>query len=313
VGFVRQSYQCARDYRKGITIRFVSRFEDLGPGDAWPYHYSQGDLSFEFRVIDYNEWRLWISRISDPSLGMQRVADYVLEPSIRGGLAAAKCSASQERYQELKQDILDGMWCLATQGGYRFRFVPDFRVELAASPDAVPKHRQRPASTDHLKSASFFEDMSALREHRNNSFVFEDRGAHDADRNITIKHIAKFESADDTRTYVYSQDDVTFEFRASQYREFRRMLVQQVEKLLWPLVGTFVIESSIRKGMIEAKCPPLTPEAYQELKRNIRDGIWEAEALGEIKDVPDFRFEFVEGEADVPKSQSHPPDHLREA
>ena len=44
----------AHDRQNGITISAVHRFEDLDPGDAFPYRYVQGDLDFEFRAISYN-------------------------------------------------------------------------------------------------------------------------------------------------------------------------------------------------------------------------------------------------------------------
>ena len=62
--------------------------------------------------------------------------------------------------------------------------------------------------------------------------------------------------------------------------------------------------------MMRAKCRSLTVEEYHVLTQNIKDGMWVAETRdgSSLRDIPDFRLEFVDAARDVPRWP--PPPHL---
>lgn len=309
MGFVWNAFNLARDYQKGITIQRVHRFDDLGPGDAFPYSYSQGDLTFELGVAQYSgEWRRYIS-YNDTQLQAMFTAVYIIENPIRHTFLRASLSNSSEEYQELRQNIRDGVLALVTRGGDHFRYTPQFRAEFVDVEKDIPKPPPRPLDPN-IAPTLIPSERPALGNNKNITFVYEDFGAHDAEKGITIKRIHKFEeiSIDEPMPYLYSQDDLAFEFRASTYREWRVQPDQNGAKLVRPHKATYVIEESIRLGLARAKCRGLNTEEHQRLKQNIQDGMWVAETRDgrALVDVPDFRLEFVNSVKDAPRWPPRP-------
>jgi hypothetical protein len=300
MGFVWKGFSLARDSLRGITIKPVNRprpFEDLGPGEFWnPYSYSRGDLAFEFLALEYPEWRKFAS-YGNAELQLMHTATYILERPIQNGVKAYPRPLSSGEFQELKRAIRDGMLALVTRGGEYFRRVPDFRIEFIDAARKIPKVPSRPENPASVVAGSLNEGQLALGDNNNIEFVYEDYGAHDADKGITITRISKFEeiTPDAPMPYRYSQGRLVFEFRASTYREW------DGEKRARPHTATYVIDESIRQGATKANCGPLSAKEYQELRQNIKDGMWVAETMdGRVLD-PHFRLEFVESANDAPR------------
>jgi hypothetical protein len=102
------------------------------------------------------------------------------------------------------------------------------------------------------------------------------------------------------------QGDRAFEFRAARYREWRSAPDGASKgKLTLPHTATYVIEESIKQGTLKAN---LSAAEYRELKQNIKDGMWVAETMGggALRDIPDFRLEFVNRTEDAPKCPPRP-------
>ena len=79
---------------------------------------------------------------------------------------------------------------------------------------------------------------------------------------------------------------------------------------LWnPHTARYVIEESIKQGLMEANCPSLHAEEYQELKQYIKDGMWVVETINgyTLRYISDFRLEFVNCVKDVLNSLACPP------
>ena len=223
MGFVWKWFGFAHDFRNGITIERVNRFDDLGPGDAFPYSYLQGDLMFEFRATEYSDWRMFTS-VVNTELQTMHTATYIVENSIKFGLARTKRqSIPLGEYQDLKKTIRDGMLALTTRGGYLFRFIPDFRLEFGDTEEDIPKRPPRPSDPGTVIAASLSEKPLTLGDKKDIEFVYQDYGAHDTEKEITITRIHKFEdiSFDDPMPYIYSCGDLVFEFRATTYCEWR--------------------------------------------------------------------------------------------
>jgi hypothetical protein len=99
-----------------------------------------------------------------------------------------------------------------------------------------------------------------------------------------------------------------FEFRAATYREWRILPNMGAGKLLRPHTATYVIEESIKQGMMRAKRRPLIAEEYHAVRQNIKDGMWVAETRDgrSLRDIPDFRLEFVDAAGDAPRWPPRP-------
>jgi hypothetical protein len=312
MGFVYKSLGRAHDFWRGITIEPVRRFEDLGPDDGLPYCYSQGDLAFEFDAVTYSDWRLFTSLVST-ELRLMSTASYIIEDSIKSGLQRAGCrSVLVPKYQDLKGAIAEGMLALSTRGGYHFRFIPDFQVKFVDTWTDVPRRPPRPLDPNTVTAASLSEKLLSLGDKKNIAFVYEQYEAHDAERNITITRLNRFEDSriDDPGPYRYSDRDLVFEFRASIYREWRTQLNENAAKMLRPHTATYVIEDSIKEAVTKEKRRSLAAEGYLALRQNIKDGMWVAETTGgrSLRDIPDFRLEFVDTAMDVPRWPPRPPD-----
>jgi hypothetical protein len=283
----------ATNRQKGIVISPVNRWEDLGPGDPFPYRYVHGERDFEFRAMDYLEWRMW-SSYNSTDLKTVPTATYIVGHF--GG------------DQELKRNIKDGMLALVTGGGFRFRSVPNFVVEFLDNAREMPRLPPRPTNVDDVPGATISHEPLMLGGKKDIEFIYEDYGAQDTARGITITSIRKFEDIgfDDPVPYIFTQGDFIFEFRASQYREWRLASDGPLKgKLMRPHTATYVIEESIKKGINKTS---VQPAEYAELKERIRDGMWVAETREEraLREVPNFRLEFVKYVKDVPKYPSRP-------
>jgi hypothetical protein len=203
---------------------------------------------------------------------------------------------------EFRRTLKDGLLASVTRGGVCLRTVPNFLVEYVGSARDVPKRPPHPSNLDAVAAASISEQRLALGDKKDNQFVYEDSSAHDADKGITITSIRKFEeiSFDDPMPYIYSQGDQIFEFRAAKYREWRLAPDGPFKgKLVRPHTATYVIEESIKQGMMKANS---AAAEYHELKQNIKDGMWVVETRGgsALRDIPDFRLEFVNRTKDAP-------------
>jgi hypothetical protein len=310
MGFVPKRFDLAHDPQKEITIKWIYRFEDTGPDYPLSYSYSQGDLVFEFRASEYREWRMMTS-YNGSRIDPAHTATYIIEKSIGYGLERAKCPrlASGE-YQDLKRNIKKGMWALETRGGGHLRFVPDFRLEFVGDMKDVPKMPPRPSDLDVANSVVAASDRPRMSEPGDSSgFVYEENGAHNSDKDITIIRVHKFEDIgpDDPTPYICSQGDLVFEFRASRYREWRMEPSKDGPKLMSPHMATFVIEDSIKQGLVRANCRSLAPDEYQELKQNIKDGMWATEVSAySLRSVPEFRIEFVDRAEEAPTRPPRP-------
>jgi len=250
--------------------------------------------------MDYSDWRMFTS-YNGTELQAVHTATYIVGNSI--------ADESLKGDREFKRNIKDGMLALVTRGGFHLRVVPNFRVEFVDSTREVPRRLPRPTNVDDVPAASISHQPLVLGDKQYIEFVYEDYGAHDAVKGITITSIHKFEevSFDDPMPYIYSQGNVIFEFRASRYCEWRLAPDGPLNgKFVRHHTATYVIEESIKQGMIRANCPPAE---YQELKHYIKDGMWVAETRdgGARRDIPDFRLEFVNCVKDVPKCPSCPP------
>jgi hypothetical protein len=208
-------------------------------------------------------------------------------------MASANCRpVTLEEYGEIKQNIKDGMWAYVTMGGSYPRFDPGFRLEIVRWKD-MPKAPPRPLGLEIANAPDTWPGgLHTDRPSARSGFIYQDRGAYDSDKGITIIRIHKFEDIgpDDPTPYLYTQGDLAFEFRASRYRESRTGPSKDGPKLISQCMAIFVIEDSIKRSMASAKCRSLSPEEYEALKQNIKDGMWVLEA----PKAPEFRIEFVD-------------------
>ena len=308
--FALHASMLACDLQKGITIKAVSRFEDIGPEGSHPYSYSEGDLEFEFRAVGWYDWRISNST-ETKDLHSALIAVYIIESTIKPRLAEAKHqSLALEKYEALKKKISDGMLVLCTQGGDYFRFVPDFHLEFVEFEKNVPAQPPRPLSFENLTTYGAFESPLSLRHHRDIGFIYKHSSARDSEKSIEITRISKFEEItfNDQMHYIYMQGNLEFEFRASAYRKWlTKPKTINGRKIVWPHMATYVIEESIEQGL-RARGRHLIGDEFQRLIENIREGLWAIETrCGEsLHYVPDFRLEFVRSANDAPKSEHRP-------
>jgi hypothetical protein len=311
MAFAWHAHWFACNPQKGITIKTVNRFEDIGLEGAHPYRYSQGDLEFEFRAMGGHEWRIF-SSFEAKELGLARIATYIIEGAIRQGFAGARHRPPTfEEYEDLEQNISDGMLVLCAEGGDYFRRVPDFRVEFVKSQRDVPEQPPpKPSSLDNLTAYGSFESPLTLGQHKENGFIYKHHSARDPEKGIEITRISRLEeiSFNDPVPYVYAQGDLEFEFRAAIYREWlAEPKVINGQRVVWPHRATYVIEESVEQGL-KARGRFPTDEEYRRLIENIKEGMWTIETRSErsLRDVPDFRLEFVRSAKDAPKSAPRP-------
>ncbi len=125
---------------------------------------------------------------------------------------------------------------------------------------------------------------------------------HDDETGVRIRAITRFEDLgpDDPIKYGYQGRNVEFEFGVMLYREYWDAIIKGVQRSILMHTATYVIEHSIPDG--------LRTGLYKVLKADIKDGIWALDTRGgdDLKFVPDFRVEFVNRVADVPKRPPRP-------
>lgn len=304
-GFVWVRFDLARDRRRGITIQYVQRFEDAAPSEGSPHEYRSDDRICEFRALEYYEWRMFTSYF-DAQMQLMPTAVYIFDNSI----GVFGLSGSLKLYPDMRRSMGEGMLALTSRGGDRFRSTPDYRVEFVDGPKGVPMQPPRPTDPATAIAATISEERLSLGDKKDIGFVYEDYGAQNAEIGVTITRIHKFEdiSIDDPVPYIYSQKGLEFEFRALQYREWRKVTYFNKERLGRQHTATYIIEASIKQGMQDANCRPLTAAEYQTLRQTIKAGMWAAETNdgGSLKAVPDFRLEFVDEADDAPRWPPRP-------
>jgi hypothetical protein len=134
--------------------------------------------------------------------------------------------------------------------------------------------------------------------------------ARDLQKGITIEPVHRFEDIgpEGSQPFCYSQGDLAFEFRAKTHYEWRIHRSFVAEDLSFTGIGTYLIEYTIRDGLVRAGHPSLSTQEYQELKKNIAGGMLAfCTSGGEFfRYVPDFRLGSVELERDVPDPPPRP-------
>jgi hypothetical protein len=134
--------------------------------------------------------------------------------------------------------------------------------------------------------------------------------ARDLQKGITIELVCRFEDIgpEGSQPFCYSQGDFAFEFRAKTHYEWRIHRSFLAEGLSFTSIGIYLIEYTIRSGLVRAGRPSLSAQKYQELKKNIGDGMLVfCTSGGEyFRYVPDFRLGFVELDRDVPDPPPRP-------
>jgi hypothetical protein len=134
--------------------------------------------------------------------------------------------------------------------------------------------------------------------------------ARDLQKGITIELVHRFEDIgpEGSQPFCYSHGDFTFEFRAKTHYEWRIHRSFVAEDLDFTGIGTYIIENTIRSGLVRAGYSSLPVQEYQELKKNIADGMLVfCTSGGEyFRYVPDFRMGFVELERNVPGPPPRP-------
>jgi hypothetical protein len=140
--------------------------------------------------------------------------------------------------------------------------------------------------------------------------------ARDLQKGITIELVHRFEDIgpEGSQPFCYTQGDLAFEFRAKTQYEWRIHRSFVAEELSLTSKAIYLVEYTIRSGLVRAGRPSLSAQEYQELKKNIADGMLAfCTSGGEyFRYVPDFRLGFVEFERDVPDPPPRPsrPDNL---
>ena len=112
-----------------IVIRRSSKFYDTA-GEYF-YVYKGRGIEFEFCAVEKREMRNIVVKGKHVEQ-MMSVASFVKEPSLKEGLRAAGHGyIDQETYNEIKSEILSGMFSMLTWGGRLLSFVPDYKIELS--------------------------------------------------------------------------------------------------------------------------------------------------------------------------------------
>lgn len=134
--------------------------------------------------------------------------------------------------------------------------------------------------------------------------------ARDLQKGITVEVVHRFEDIgpEGSQPFCYSQGDLAFEFRAKTHYEWRIYRSFVAEGLSFTSIGIYLIEYTIRNGLIRAGWPSLSAQEYQDLKKNIGDGMLVLCTSGGeyFRSVPDFRLGFVELDRDVPDPPPRP-------
>ncbi|WP_061531851.1 hypothetical protein [Collimonas arenae] len=123
----------AVDTEKNIRIRGSTKFYDIA--DEFFFVYKSPNLEFEFSATELREKR---SLLVNGQLVESLVATacFIVEPSIRKGLTNALRGETidQKNYEDIKNDVVVGMFTLSTRGGKLLSTVPDYRVEFVKKP-----------------------------------------------------------------------------------------------------------------------------------------------------------------------------------
>lgn len=139
------------------------------------------------------------------------------------------------------------------------------------------------------------------------SFIRSGTGVIDKDRGITVKMAFGHFDDTDTVTYEYIEDAhqgkdggdklgrLSFMFKTKA--ETRRIEVVDAQGKAWPqtaTVTTFIIESSIESGLIDALGPiELKKVDLNRIKATIKEAVFVSEASEEyLRLVPDFKVAF---------------------
>jgi hypothetical protein len=134
--------------------------------------------------------------------------------------------------------------------------------------------------------------------------------ARDLQKGITIETVHRFEDIgpEGSQPLCYSQGGLAFEFRAKTHYDWRIHRSFVAEELSFTGIGIYIIENTVRSGLIRAGRPSLSAQEYQDLKKNIGDGMLVFWTSGGdyFRYVPDFRLGFVEFERDVPDPPPRP-------
>jgi hypothetical protein len=133
------------------------------------------------------------------------------------------------------------------------------------------------------------------------TYDMKKRIAEDKERGIVIRHIEEFTDDITFYSFRYESADISFRFTVTYYKEKRKLIErgQQTERYINVEVGILTpsVERGIKNGMAKAGIESLSPQRYQEIKNDLKEGMFVSEVprfLDGTYIIPDFRVSFVD-------------------